>query len=98
MSRGIGGTFRHFYAYGGPANGEMIAVRPGVTRCDRADRTHVQGVRYSYVLVDGSDGRKAFVSQDDQCLRAAFLSASGELGYCETETPAAEIQRRGLKV
>lgn len=96
MSRGSGGTFRHFYAYGGPANGEMIAVRPGVTRCDRADPTHVQGVRYSYVLVDGPDGRKVFVPEEDQSLRAAFLSTSGEPGDRETETLAAEIQRRGL--
>jgi len=59
---------------------------------------HVQGVRYSYVLVDAPDGRKAFVPEEDHCLWQAFLSASGEPGDGETETLAAEIQRRALEI
>ena len=74
----------------------MIGVRPGVTRCDRADPTHVQGVRFSYVLVDGPGGRKVFVPEDERCLRVAFLHTSGEPGDKESDALAAEIQRRGL--
>lgn len=98
MNRGSGGSSRHFAAYGGPANGELVGVRPGALRYSRADPTHVQGVRYSYILVDAPNGGKVFVPEDDQCLRRAFLNTSGEPGDRETETLAAEIQRRGLNV
>ena len=89
---------KHFYVFGGPQGGTLASVKAGATTLSVLDPTHVQGVRYSYILVDGHDGRKVFVPEDNQCLRAAFLSTSGEPGDGETETLAAEIQRRGLDV
>ena len=87
---------KHFYVLGGPHGGTLASVKASATTLSVPDPTHVQGERYRYVLVDGPDGRKVFVPEDDQCLRAAFLSTSGEPGDRETETLAAEIQRRGL--
>jgi hypothetical protein len=98
LSRGTAGSLRHFVAFGGPAGGEVVSVRPGRTTCSKLDRTRAPSVRYSYVLVDTPDGWKAFVPEDDQCLRLAFVSTSGEPGDRETETLAAEIQRRGLEI
>lgn len=89
---------KHFYVFGGPHGGALASVKAGATTFSKPDPTHVQGVRYSYVLVDGPDGRKVFVPEDDHCLRTAFLSTSGEPGSRETETLVTEIQRRGLKV
>lgn len=94
MSRGSGGTLRYFFAVGGPANGELVGVKPGATRYSRSDPTHVQGVRYSYVLVDGPDGRKVFVPEDDQCLRTAFLGIFGNLNDREAAALVAEMRRR----
>jgi hypothetical protein len=62
------------------------------------DPTHVQGACNSYVLVDEPDGHRVFVPEDDQCLRAAFLSSSGEPGSYQTETLAGEIARRKLEI
>lgn len=87
---------KHFYVFGGPQGGTLASVKAGATMLSVRDPTHVQGVRYGYVLVDGSDGRKVFVPENDHCLRTAFLTASGEPGSREIETLSVERQRRGL--
>lgn len=90
------GGQKHFYVFGGPQGGTLASVKAGAKTPSVPDPTHVQGVRYSYVLVDGPGGRQVFVPESDQCLRQAFLSCSGEPGSPEAETLATEIQRRGL--
>jgi hypothetical protein len=89
---------RHFHVYGGPAAGSLARVRKGETRHSDRDRRHRGGPSYWYALVSAAGGGSAFVPEDDECLRQAFLSTSGEPGSRETETLAAEIQRRALKV
>lgn len=51
---------------------------------------------FCYCLVYAADGDIAFVPADDDDLRQAFPSTSGEPGDTETDTLAAEIKRRGL--
>jgi hypothetical protein len=96
-----------FRAYGGPDAGKLVQVLPGErshwTPCTGVIATYVAPGEpvpdipmYGYRLVAGAGGGLAFVPENNQDLREAFLSASGEPGDRETETLAAEIQRRGL--
>lgn len=89
---------KHFYVYGGPQGGILARVRHGDTRYSEFDRLNRDAARYWYVLVGDGAGGRAFVPEDDDALRQAFLSTSGEPGDRETETLAAEIQRRGLDI
>ena len=98
MRKTRGGSSRYFYAFGGPADGELVRVKPGATTFMKIDPTHVQGVRYSYVLVATRSGKQAFVPEDDGCLREAVLAADREPAGPRDETLAAEMERRGLKL
>ncbi len=94
-------------AYGGPHGGTIVQTAPG-ERHHWAPRTHAvdtyvapgqpvpESPMFRYCLVYAADGGIAFVPADDDDLRQAFLSASGEPGDTETDTLAAEIKRRGL--
>jgi hypothetical protein len=99
LSKGVHlrGT-KHFYVYGGPQVGTLVRVKNRETTYSKVERWPPQTIPYRYVLVSAPDGGSAFVPEDDQCLRLAFLSASGEPGDRETETLATEIQRRGLDI
>lgn len=89
---------KHFYVYGGPLAGTLARVQEGETRYSRVARLNRDEPRYWYTLVSKAGGGSAFVPEDGDALRQAFLSASGEPGDRETETLAAEIQRRGLEI
>lgn len=89
---------KHFYVYGGPQGGTLARVRNGETRYSWFDRLNRDEPRYWYTLVSDAAGGSAFVPEDDDALRQAFLSASGEPDDRETETLSAEIQRRGLEI
>jgi hypothetical protein len=87
---------RHFNVFGGPLGGTLRRVRVGVTTYRHVGRSRPGSPVFTYVLVEEPGGTFAFVPEDDECSRQAFLSASGEPGDRETETLSAEIQRRGL--
>jgi len=87
---------KHFYVYGGPQGGTLARVRNGETRYNWFDRLNRDAPRYWYVLVSDVAGGSAFVPENDDELRQAALSASGGLADRESETLAAEIQRRRL--
>jgi len=91
-----GGLPRHFYVFGGPLGGTMRSVKAGVTSYRHIDRSRPGSPVFTYVLIEEPGGTFAFVPEDDDDLRQAFLSASGEPGDRETETLSVEIQRRGL--
>ncbi len=93
--------------YGGPHAGTIVQSAPGerhhwAPRADAVDLYIAPGQpapelpMFCYSLVYAADGGLAFVPADDDDLRQAFLSASGEPGDTETDTLAAEINRRGL--
>ncbi len=95
------------HAYGGPHGGTIVQIVPGerhhwAPRADAVnsdiapDRPVPELPMFCYSLVYAADGGISFVPADDDDLRQAFLSASGEPGDTETDTLAAEIKRRGL--
>lgn len=96
-------------AYGGPDGGNLVQVRTGrrthLSDPDDSraysitqDASAPQTTRFRYRLVASADGGNALVPEDDNELRRAFFSASGEPGDRETETLSVEIQRRGLEI
>lgn len=98
MNGSRGGLTKHFYMFGGPLGGTLRGVKAGVTSYRHIDRSRSGSPEFTYMLVKEPGGTSAFVPEDDECLRQAFLSASGEQGDRETETLAAEIKRRGLEI
>ncbi|MGK6323782.1 hypothetical protein ACMGDM_11960 [Sphingomonas sp. DT-51] len=66
------------------------------TRFSKFDASNRNAPCYWCVLVSAPERGGAFVPGDDDGLRQALLSASGEPRDRETETLAAEIQRREL--
>lgn len=90
------GSFQHFYVYGGPEGGTIARVNAGATTYSQIDHRRRHVLPYSYVLVGDPSGGQAFVPEDDNELRRAFLSISRKAGDRETEALTAEMKRRGL--